>query len=135
MNFTVQQIDHVVLYVSDMARAQQFFEAVLGCKLVRHNTKLNLMHLSAGSSMIDLLPMPEEGGGGRNVDHVALQIAPFDAEELCAHLRRHGVEPTEPRERFGAGGSGPSLTFQDLDGNTIELKGPATPLREQVGLQ
>lgn len=127
MNFTVKQIDHVVLYVSDMARAQQFYETVLGCKLVRHNSKLNLMHLSAGASMIDLLPMPEMGGRGRNVDHVALQIDPFDADALCAHLRRHGVEPTEPRERFGAGGVGPSLTFVDPDGNTIELKGPATP--------
>lgn len=127
MNFTVQQIDHVVLYVSDLERAQRFYETVLGCKPVRHNTKLNLMHLSAGASMIDLLPMPEGAAGGHNVDHVALQIDPFDADELCAHLRRHGVEPTEPRERFGAGGVGPSLTFLDPDGNTIELKGSATP--------
>lgn len=126
MNFTVQQIDHVVLYVSDMERALQFYETVLGCKLMRHNTKLNLMHLSAGSSMLDLLPMPQNGGSGSNVDHVAFQIAPFDADALCAHLRRHGVEPTEPRDRFGAGGVGPSLTFLDPDGNTIELKGPAT---------
>lgn len=126
MTFTVQQIDHVVLYVTDMDRARQFYESVLGCTLVRHNTGLNLMHLAAGTSMIDLLPMPEDGGGGRNVDHVALQIDTFDAEALCAHLRRHGVEPTAPRERFGAGGVGPSLTFQDPDGNTIELKGPAT---------
>lgn len=127
MNFAIQHIDHVVLYVSDMERAQRFYEAVLGCKLVRHNTKLNLMHLLAGASMIDLLPMPEDGGSGRNVDHVALQIDSFDADELCAHLRDHGVEPTEPRERFGAAGVGPSLTFLDPDGNTIELKGPATP--------
>jgi len=127
MNFTVRIIDHVVLYVSDMERALRFYEAVLGCKLVRHNTKLNLMHLSAGASMIDLLPMPEAGGSGRNVDHVALQIDPFDADDICAHLRDHGVEPTEPRERFGAGGVGPSLTFLDPDGNMIELKGPATP--------
>lgn len=126
MIFTVQQIDHVVLYVSDMDRARQFYESVLGCKLVRHNTRLNLMHLSAGTSMIDLLPMPEGGSGGRNVDHVALQIDVFDAEAICAHLRRHGVEPTEPRARFGAAGTGPSLTFPDPDGNTIELKGPAT---------
>lgn len=125
MNFTVQQIDHVVLYVSDMDRARRFYEAVLGCELVRHNTKLNLMHLSAGTSMIDLLPLPEAATGGKNVDHVALQIDPFDAADLCAHLRHHGVEPTEPRDRFGAGGVGPSLTFLDPDGNTIELKGPA----------
>ena len=126
MTFTVKMIDHVVLYVQDMDRARRFYEQVLGCTLVRHNTKLNLMHLSAGASMIDLLPAPENNAPreGSNVDHVALQIDPFDADSLLAHLRQHGVDPTPPRNRFGAGGIGPSLTFQDPDGNTIELKGP-----------
>ena len=125
MPFSVQQIDHVVLYVSDMDRARQFYETVLGCKLVRHNERLNLMHLAAGRSMIDLLPMPADKGGGRNLDHVALQVVPFDTDAIIAHLRCHGVEPTPPRDRFGAGGVGPSLTFHDPDGNLIELKGPA----------
>lgn len=127
MLFEVKMIDHVVLYVSDMTRSVQFYQDVLGCKVVRHNEKLNLMHLSAGSSMIDLLPTPEGDGEGSNVDHVALRIAPFEPDVLIAHLRAYGLDPTEPRNRFGAGGTGPSLTFQDPDGNTIELKGPATP--------
>ncbi|MCK0100682.1 VOC family protein [Pseudohalocynthiibacter sp. F2068] len=126
MTFTVKMIDHVVLYVSDMERSVHFYEAVLGCKVVRHNTKLNLMHLSAGSSMIDLLPAPDPESTGQNVDHVALQIEPFDADALMTHLRNHGLDPTAPRDRFGAGGTGPSLTFRDPDGNTIELKGPAS---------
>ena len=126
MTFTVKMIDHVVLYVKDMDRTRQFYEDVLGCRMVRHNTKLNLMHLSAGASMIDLLPAPDQDGvTGSNVDHVALQIDPFDADSLIAHLRAHGIEPTAPRDRFGAGGVGPSLTFQDPNGNTIELKGPS----------
>ena len=130
MAFTVKQIDHVVLYVTDMERSRRFYEDVLGCTLVRHNTQQNLMHLSAGSSMIDLLPAPAPtgagAGSGRNVDHVALQITPFDADALGTHLRAFGLTPTAPRDRFGAEGVGPSLTFEDPDGNTIELKGPVT---------
>ncbi|WP_370400401.1 VOC family protein [Sulfitobacter sp. JB4-11] len=126
MPINVKLIDHVVLYVSDMERSVQFYETILGCKVVRHNEKLNLVHMSAGASMIDLLPAPVAEHAGRNVDHVALQIEPFDADTLIAHLRGKGVEPTAPRDRFGAGGTGPSLTFSDPDGNTIELKGPAT---------
>lgn len=125
MSFEVKMIDHVVLYVSDMARSVQFYKNVLGCQVVRHNERLNLMHLSAGASMIDLLPMPDGENAGSNVDHVALQITPFEPEALIQHLKNYGLEPTEPRDRFGAGGTGPSLTFQDPDGNTIELKGPA----------
>ena len=125
MTITVQQIDHVVLYVSDLDRAKRFYETVLGCKLLRHNEKLNLMHLAAGSSMIDLLLMREQDGAGRNVDHIALQVTHFDAAAISVHLRRYGVEPTAPRDRFGAGGVGPSLTFLDPDGNKIELKGPS----------
>ena len=124
MTFTVQKIDHVVLYVTDLDRAKRFYETVLGCKLLRHNEKLDLMHLAAGSSMIDLLLLPEQDGAGRNVDHIALQVTPFDAAAISAHLRRYGVEPTAPRDRFVAGGFGPSLTFLDPDGNKIELKGP-----------
>ena len=124
MIFSIRMIDHVVLYVADVERSVAFYREVLGCEVVRRNAAANLTHLSAGSSMIDLLPRPE-GLEGANVDHVALQIAPFEAEALVAHLRAHGVEPTDVRDRFGAEGTGPSLTFADPDGNTIELKGPA----------
>jgi len=124
MNFTVLMIDHVVLYVADVATSEHFYCEVLGCEVVRRNPAANLTHLSAGRSLIDLLPRPD-GAAGANVDHVALQISPFEPDALVAHLRGHGVEPTEVRDRFGAGGTGPSLTFTDPDGNTIELKGPA----------
>ena len=93
MTFTVQKIDHVVLYVTDLDRAKRFYETVLGCKLLRHNEKLDLMHLAAGSSMIDLLLLPEQDGAGRNVDHIALQVTPFDAAAISAHCAATGWNP------------------------------------------
>jgi catechol 2,3-dioxygenase-like lactoylglutathione lyase family enzyme len=123
MIFTIKQIDHVVLYVRDQEASVRFYEDVLGCTVVRRNPAANLVHLSAGSSMLDLLPLPE-GETGRNMDHVALQIDPFDPEALSAHLAAHGISHGEIKPRFGAEGIGPSLYFDDPDGNTIELKGP-----------
>jgi glyoxylase I family protein len=70
-----------------------------------------------------------EGGAGpakegRNVDHFALRIAPFDGAALAAHLRAHGIEPGEVVQRYGAEGDGPSMYITDPDGNGVELKGP-----------
>ena len=64
----------------------EFYQDVLGCKLVRSNEKLGLYHLSAGASMIDLIPVDAElgrkGGAppgleGHNVTH-CFENYPFD---------------------------------------------------------
>ncbi|MFO1253568.1 MAG: VOC family protein [Inhella sp.] len=133
--FAVQRIDHLVLRVSDLARSLAFYEQVLGCQLVRRRDDLGLLHLRAGSSMLDLValsgPLGQRGGAGpgaegRNVDHLCLRIEPFDAASLVAHLARFGLQPLGPvTDNFGAEGDGPSLYCTDPDGNTIELKGPA----------
>ena len=126
MSFEIEGIDHVVLYAADQEATVRFYEDVLGCRVLRRNPKVGLVHLCAGSSMIDILPAPEGAPRGRNVDHVALRITPFEAEALTRHLEGFGLAPTEVKDRFGAGGTGPSLTLEDPDGTVIELKGPAS---------
>jgi catechol 2,3-dioxygenase-like lactoylglutathione lyase family enzyme len=128
-------LDHVVLRVRDPARALRFYAEVLGCREERRVEKLGLFQLRAGTSLIDLVdvggPLGRLGGAppgpeGRNVDHLALRVAPFDEAALRAHLERHGVEPAEVAQRYGADGMGPSMYIRDPEGNGIELKGPAT---------
>ena len=121
--FNILRLSHVDYGVTDLAASKTFYEDVLGCTVARRNPKVVLVHLKAGDSMIDLLPAPADGGG-RNVDHVALRIDPFDPDALIAHLATFGITPGEVKPRFGAEGVGPSLYFDDPDGNTIELKGP-----------
>ena len=140
-------IDHVVLRVADVERSLGFYCGVLGCREERRIEALGLVQLRAGRGLIDLVDVnsplgkaggPAPGEGGRNVDHVALRVEPFDEAVLRAHLRSHGVEPGDVAERYGAEGSGPSMYVRDPDGNTIELKGPARspaqtpPLRPQA---
>ena len=124
-------LDHVVLRVGNLDRAIGFYERVLNCRVERRLEQPKLVQLRAGTSLIDLVPAsasPGEAGGdaGRNMDHFAVRIDGFDAAALAEHLRRHGVEVGEVRERYGAEGYGPSLYICDPDGNTVELKGPAT---------
>ena len=120
-------LDHVVLRVASLERAIDFYRAVLGCQVERQLQQPRLVQLRAGASLIDLVPAdPPAAPGAGNMDHFALRLEAFDAAALTAHLRRHGVDPGAVHERYGAEGYGPSLYFADPDGNTVELKGPAT---------
>jgi len=118
-----------------MERMLAFYRDVLGCTLAKHNEKFGLMHLRAGTSMIDLLPVTSERGReagpppgpGPNMDHLCLRVDPFDADALMAYLRSHGIEPGEVKQRFGAEGDGPSIYLTDPEGNGVELKGPSGP--------
>jgi catechol 2,3-dioxygenase-like lactoylglutathione lyase family enzyme len=124
-------LDHVVLRVGNLDRAIDFYESVLNCRVERRLEQPKLVQLRAGASLIDLVPAsasPGEAGddSGRNMDHFAVRVDGFDAAALARHLRARGVEVGEVRERYGAEGYGPSLYISDPDGNTVELKGPAT---------
>lgn len=132
--YTIDAIDHVVIRVRDMDAMLRFYTDVLGCRLAKVNAPLGLYHLRAGLSMIDLIDAggelgraggtlpPGPGGGGRNVDHLALRITPFDEAAIRAHLAAEGVTASDAGVRFGAGGDGLSLYVTDPEGNVVELK-------------
>jgi catechol 2,3-dioxygenase-like lactoylglutathione lyase family enzyme len=129
----IRRIDHVVLRVRDVAAAKRFYCEALGCTVERESAALGLFQLRAGGSLIDLVPVDgplgrlggaAPGAEGRNVDHVALNLARFDEAAIRAQLERHGVTPGDVAERYGADGNGPSMYVRDPDGNVVELKGP-----------
>ena len=133
--FHVLGLDHLVVRVSDLQRALDFYCGVLGLAREREQAEIGLFQVRAGRSLIDLVPVDSKlgrmGGGaprqdGRNIDHFALEIAPYDETALRAHLAAHGVRIGESGSRYGAQGEGPSLYVFDPDGNMVELKGPPT---------
>ena len=119
----VKGLDHIVLRVSDIDRAIDFYGRVLGCHVERRLSTIGLVQLRAGAAMIDLVPKTDSDSG-RNVDHYAVQIEAMDVPALTAHLQRQGIDPGEVRRRYGAEGYGSSIYITDPDGNTVELKGP-----------
>ncbi|AAQ61147.1 VOC family protein [Chromobacterium violaceum] len=124
--FRILGIDHIVLRVADPARSERFYLETLGCRVVKRQEKLGLVHLDAGSALIDLVPATEREAPGANVDHFCLRVEPFDEDAIRAHLAGLGIVVEPAKQRFGAEGSGPSIYLCDPDGNGIELKGPPT---------
>lgn len=130
----VQGFDHIVLRVRDKARMLDFYVGVLGLSVDRDRPDLGLTHIRCGPQMIDIVtldgPLGRAGGQGpgregRNLDHFALQVRPFDEAAIRAHLAAHAVAVVEEGARYGADGDGFSLYVRDPEGNTVELKGPS----------
>ncbi len=127
----IRLIDHVVIRARDLDKMLVFYSVVLGCRLERGPGDIGLAQLRAGDSLIDLVDVSAKLGrdGGQppdrnapNMDHLCLQVRPWNIDAIRAHLDKHGVEVGEVADRYGAGGSGPSLYISDPEGNTIELK-------------
>jgi glyoxylase I family protein len=130
--FGLVGIDHVVLLVTDMARALKFYEEVLGARVGFSYPRIAMEQLWCGMSLIVLtdISRPEaanarpEVAGGRNVDHVCLMLSPFDDDALRRHLAAHNVKIETEAVHGGARGQSRSFYILDPFGNKLELKGP-----------
>jgi catechol 2,3-dioxygenase-like lactoylglutathione lyase family enzyme len=129
----IRDIDHVVIRVRDLERMIEFYCSALGCSLEWRRDDLGLVHLRAGRSLIDLIPVDgplgRKGGAppgteGRNMDHLCLRVEPFDEAAIVAHLRTRGARIGEIAPRYGADGKGQSIYVHDPEDNLDELKGP-----------
>jgi catechol 2,3-dioxygenase-like lactoylglutathione lyase family enzyme len=131
----VLAIDHIVLRCKDLNAMLDFYCGTLGFEVAKRNEARGLVHLRAGSAMIDLVtldgPLGASGGaapgaGGRNLDHFCLRVDPFDAAACMRRFEALGIAPSELRSRFGGEGDGLSFYVHDPEGNRVEIKGAAT---------
>ncbi|MBB3142342.1 VOC family protein [Halomonas organivorans] len=122
------------LYVEDMARAQTFFEGVMGLTPFTADHRFTAFDAGAGSVLLlflrgetletvvlpgDMGTIPPHDGSGRV--HMAFAIAASDLAAWEAQLRDHGVD-IEGRTHWPRGGE--SLYFRDPDGHLLELATP-----------
>ncbi|MCZ6458361.1 MAG: VOC family protein [Gammaproteobacteria bacterium] len=151
--FEIQRLDHLVLRTRDIERLVAFYEG-LGCTIVRKLDAMSMCQMRAGDSMIDIVSIapdpatadsaapdlaapdsaapdsaaPDSAAGaeqGRNLDHFAIRVEPFDESAILAYCKAHAIESqTMPMSLLGADGYGPAIYIKDPDGNRVELKGP-----------
>jgi glyoxylase I family protein len=129
----IKAIDHVVIRARDVACMVAFYRDVLGCPVELVQEEYGLWQLRAGTALIDLIAVDgklgREGGAppgaeAHNMDHLCLQVEPWDPDAILAHLKAHDVTAEPPGRRYGAEGYGPSIYLWDPEGNRVELKGP-----------
>ena len=125
--FELQRLDHLVLRTSNVERLVSFYE-LLGCTVVREIESMRMVQLRTGASMIDIIGTDELEGAdpaGRNLDHFALRIEPFDESGILAFCAENEIEAQAmPQPLLGADGYGSAIYIRDPDGNRVELKGP-----------
>ncbi|MFC7243767.1 VOC family protein [Catellatospora aurea] len=118
----VKAFDHLVLNVTDVERALEFYCGLLGLEPVRveqwraGQVGFPSVRITA-DTIIDLVRRPR---GESNVDHLCLVVDPLDWHEVIASGVFTVLEG--PVQRFGARGTATSLYVQDPDHNTVELR-------------
>ena len=133
--FTIERLDHLVLRTENIEGLREFYLG-LGCTVVRDLTEtIGLLQLRLGASMLDLVDvhgqLGQTGGAapgriGRNLDHFAVRVEPFDLDRILDFCRRMDITATPASQLLlGADGHGQAVFLEDPDGNRIELKGPA----------
>jgi catechol 2,3-dioxygenase-like lactoylglutathione lyase family enzyme len=114
----VSGIDHVVLHVTDLARAKTFYVDFLGMT-IDHESSWQCFP-KCGSQGIALFEVDEgeEVHGGSEVNHMALRLAAGDYERVKVTLENAGIKvhgrKADPR----------CIYFNDPDGHQLQLLMP-----------
>lgn len=130
--FRMIGLDHVVLLVGDMAEAMRFYCDILGCRPGYSFPGVAMEQVWCGQNLIVLLDTSTPEGayaappvaGGRNMDHVCLNITFCPRETLRAYFEENGVTIEREATHSGARGVGDSTYILDPWGNKLEIKGP-----------
>lgn len=108
-------IDHLVLHVSDVARARKFYTDVLGMTVYREDDRQVFLH--AGQQGVALFKKQGDSAvtAGNDLNHLALNVASGTYEALKADLEKHGVAVS------GRPGDDRCIYFSDPDGHRLQL--------------
>ena len=133
--FSIAQMDHIVLNVSDIDKSLAFYAGVLGLAAERVDEykagKVGFPSVRINDqTIIDLFPPERQdaaaaAGGAPNLNHLCLATEQEgeDMDAVVAYLNGHGIAvETGPIRRWGARGNGTSVYFRDPDNNLVEVR-------------
>jgi catechol 2,3-dioxygenase-like lactoylglutathione lyase family enzyme len=112
---TPRRVDHVLLHVSDLERAVQYYRVLYGPE-AGHTHDPDRVWFAFPESRIVLEKTPYAYGEAPRIAHFCIQVAPYDGEAVSAGLTALGAELLASPDESEV------LRFRDPDGITVELK-------------
>jgi len=113
---------HFSLPVTDLDRSRQFYEGVLGLKVVEQSSRM--VFLQTGDDFLILAKgndlMKYDTSKSTPVHH-AFKVKPEEFQSSIDDLRKNGVEVFNIEERNTGVFWGPQAYFLDPDGNKLEI--------------
>ena len=108
-------IDHVVLWVTDLARSKRFYMDLLGMTVAHESDWQSFLH--CGNQQIALFDATKRGikVQSGSLQHMALRMEPESYEETKARVEEEGCTVE------GRNGDPTCIYFDDPDGHRIEL--------------
>ncbi len=118
----INRVGHVVLYVSDVSAAVDFYRDAMGMETVRYDAERGMAFMSFGTQHHDIglfKVRGEETKGNLGLGHIAFVIdgGLKELEELHGRLVSHGAEIRSLTDH----GMTKSVYFSDPDGNRLEI--------------
>jgi catechol 2,3-dioxygenase-like lactoylglutathione lyase family enzyme len=112
---TPRGVDHVLLKVSNLSKALQFYRVLYGKKDVR-DRKTGRVWFPIGDTRLGLEETKYQFGDKPRIAHFGIKVAPFDRAAVSEGLTKLGAQilPSEDEPDV--------LRFKDPDGITVELK-------------
>jgi lactoylglutathione lyase len=118
-------VSHAAFFVSDMARAREFYEGFLGFaspfSIPRKNPAEHLVWIKINDRQtVELFPGSEVAPDADRLYHIAVEVD--DADAMLAYLRAKGVPglPPGPGSPIGKIGN-KNFTIKDPNGNGVEF--------------
>ena len=117
----VTGIDHVVLYVGDLARSKRFYIDLLGMTVAHETEHQCFLHCGAGQQ-VALFEAAAYGAtvhANTEMNHMAMRLASGEYEEVKGRLEAEGLTVT------GRRADPTCLYFSDPDGHRLQVLTPA----------
>jgi len=110
---TPKGVDHVLLYVADLAKGAQFYRILYGKEATRQKSPERIW-FQIGDTRLGLEQVP--AGQKPHIAHFGVKVAAFDRSAVVEGLRKLGAEVVASLDETDV------VRFRDRDGNSVELK-------------